>query len=77
MLEPEVVDNQVNGGAHFHRDKQGVLHACFHKCKSQLTSWRFWCGLTIVNWIEFLPEHIFWFKVPFFKTIATHWLGLS
>lgn len=62
--------------AHYHQDEQGFWHACYHVCKSKATDWKFWCGLTIVNWIEFLPEHIFWFKVPGFSYFAVHILGL-
>jgi hypothetical protein len=59
---------------HFHTDEKGVIHRCYHRCKSAVFSWQFWFGVTIMNWIEFLPEHLFWLHVWPFYLIA-HWLG--
>ena len=61
---------------HEHRDENGLVVACYHVCKSQLKSGRFWFGLTVVNTLEFLPEHFIWFKLWPFTAISKA-LGMS
>lgn len=47
---------------HHHFDQQGVLIKCYHECKSLLTDWRFFAGITL----SFPLEHFLWEKVwPF------------
>lgn len=60
---------------HFHKDEQGVLRKCYHKCRGALFSWQFWFGSVISQVMGFLPEHALWDKVPPFDYL-THWLGL-
>lgn len=55
---------------HYHRSN-GVLHACYHKCRSALFSWAFWAGMTI----GFPLEHYLWVKVWPFSAV-TSWMGL-
>jgi hypothetical protein len=60
-----------NPNKHFHADEQGLLRACYHKCRTSALSWGFWIGLTI----GFPFEHLLWEKVWPFKEI-TKALGL-
>lgn len=62
---------------HYHRDEAGYLVRCYHVCRSNLTSAKFWFGLTIVNTLEWLPEHALWARVPGFRVIAHFVLGGS
>lgn len=55
---------------HHHKDHNGFLHACYHKCRVIVT-WQFWVGMTI----GFPLEHFLWEKVWPFKAVA-HWFGL-
>lgn len=61
----------LDGKHHYHKDKQGVLHDCWHNCKSLLTDWKFWVGMTF----GFPFEHFLYEKVPPFCYL-TEWLGL-
>jgi len=57
--------------SHYHKDEQGMLVRCYHKCKTSLSDVSFWIGLTIGFPIEhFLYEKVF----PF--TLIKDWLGL-
>lgn len=57
--------------SHVHRDADGFLHRCYHKCRS-LLSWQFFAGLTL----SFPIEHALWTKVTPFMQIA-EFLGLG
>jgi len=57
--------------SHVHRDDNGFLHRCYHKCRSLFT-WQFFLGLTL----SFPIEHALWTKVTPFVQIAD-WLGLG
>ncbi len=56
---------------HVHRDNNGFLHRCYHKCRSIFT-WQFFAGLTL----SFPIEHALWTKVTPFVQIA-EFLGLG
>lgn len=56
---------------HVHRDNNGFLHRCYHKCRSIFT-WQFFAGLTL----SFPIEHALWTKVTPFVQVA-EWLGLG
>lgn len=56
---------------HVHRDSDGFLHRCYHKCRSIFT-WQFFAGLTL----SFPIEHALWTKVTPFVQIA-EFLGLG
>ncbi len=56
---------------HVHRDSNGLLHRCYHKCRSIFT-WQFFAGLTL----SFPIEHALWTKVTPFVQIA-EFLGLG
>ncbi len=48
---------------HFHKDADGLLVRCFHKCKNLLSETSFWIGVTV----SFPIEHYLWTKVwPFY-----------
>ena len=56
---------------HTHYDSNGLAVKCYHHCKSLLTDWKFFIGVTI----SFPIEHFIWEKIwPL--TIVTKWLGL-
>lgn len=56
---------------HYHRNRAGILVTCYHQCRSLMTDWRFWCGLTL----GYPLEHYLWEKVwPF--NLLTHFLHL-
>ncbi len=56
---------------HTHLDEYGVLRKCYHRCKTLLTKWEFYAGITF----SFPLEHLLWEKVwPF--NLLTKWLGL-
>jgi hypothetical protein len=58
---------------HTHVDKQGLLHLCWHKCRTQ------WgpivLGSLAINTLIFPFEHWLWHTVPPFSWVA-HWFGL-
>lgn len=56
---------------HYHKNEDGILVKCYHGCRSVLTDWKFFLGVTV----SFPLEHFLWTKVPVFSDIA-HWLGL-
>lgn len=56
---------------HFHEDETGALVKCYHKCRTVLTDYAFWLGITI----SYPLEHLLWEKVPGFHHIA-EWLGM-
>ena len=56
---------------HYHQDKNGILHRCYHKCRTLFT-WQFFVGLTLM----FPLEHTLWTKVWPFYEIA-NFLGLG
>ena len=56
---------------HHHIDQHGFIHKCYHSCKSILTDWKFWIGVTF----SFPLEHFLWTKVPVFSHVA-EFLGL-
>lgn len=48
---------------HYHRDEAGYLVRCYHTCRTALTSWQFWLGITF----SFPFEHLLWEKLwPFY-----------
>ena len=51
---------------HEHKDENGFMVKCYHKCKSILSDGKFWIGVTI----SFPLEHFLWTKVPGFAHIA-------
>lgn len=59
---------------HYHEDRQGKLHKCFHVCRNLFTSWQFWVGTVFVNivnnviWFPF--EHSLWDNVGFLHAFA-------
>lgn len=56
---------------HFHRSNEdGRLVKCFHECRTLLTDYKFWIGLTI----SFPFEHWLWECTPL--SVVTRWLGL-
>lgn len=56
---------------HQHKDRKGILHTCYHKCRSALLDWGFWVGLTV----GFPIEHFLYEKVwPF--NLLKDWMGL-
>lgn len=58
---------------HFHRNKVGMLEACYHRCRE--INWRT-LGLSMVLWTAGFPlEHLLWERAPLFSDL-THWLGL-
>lgn len=58
-------------GHHFHPDRQGLLHVCYHKCRTSIASPGFWIGLTL----GFPIEHLLWEKAwPF--SLLTKFFGL-
>jgi hypothetical protein len=57
---------------HGHYDRKGVLHRCYHKCRSNL-GFSFWVGMTIGYPLEHLLwEHVWPFKLvgELFATVA-------
>jgi hypothetical protein len=56
---------------HFHKDAQGVLHACYHKCRSLLTV-NTVLGFLIGTTCSFPLEHALWTKVPGFRDLARY-----
>lgn len=57
--------------AHYHVDKSGFLHRCYHKCRSLFT-WQFFAGITL----SFPLEHALWTKVwPFY--VVAEFFGLT
>lgn len=56
---------------HVHKDKKGVLHVCYHKCRTVFTDWGFWIGVTV----SFPLEHFLWEQVWPFSWI-TKLIGL-
>jgi hypothetical protein len=61
---------------HFHQDEAGLFHRCYHKCKSALTSWQFWLGSVVSQFIWFPFEHSLWDNVgvlhEFAKIMGVH-----
>ncbi len=51
---------------HTHKDENGVLVKCYHKCRNVLTDYAFWIGITV----SYPIEHFLWEKVPGFSHIA-------
>lgn len=71
---PGVSDDYVaeeSTHSHVHRDADGFLHRCYHKCRTIFT-WQFFAGLTL----SFPIEHALWTKVTPFVQIA-EFLGLG
>jgi len=56
---------------HTHVDEQGLIHKCYHKCRSTIFSFGFWLGVTL----SFPIEHFIWEKVYPFNAIG-HYFGL-
>lgn len=56
---------------HTHTDEQGTLVKCYHGCRSLLTDWKFFIGVTI----SFPIEHALWTRVPGFSDLAQY-MGL-
>lgn len=57
---------------HYHKDADGFLHRCMHKCRSLFT-WQFFLGITL----SFPFEHLLWTKVwPFYVVAEFFGLGL-
>ena len=56
---------------HYHKDKKGLAHRCYHACRSLLLKWQFWIGITL----GFPLEHLIWEKIWPFK-LLTEFLGL-
>jgi hypothetical protein len=50
---------------HTHKDEQGKLHKCYHRCKNALFSWQLWLGMTI----SFPFEHALYENVWPFKLV--------
>lgn len=60
-MSVDVVDNKVHKGAHFHRDEQGFLHACYHKCPSWLKIIAVSGAMNLFwEFATFLPVHRFY-----------------
>ncbi len=56
---------------HTHVDERGHIVKCWHECRSLVTDWKFWAGMTL----GFPFEHYLYEKVyPF--TLVTKALGL-
>jgi len=51
--------------SHTHKDELGILHKCYHKCRSTILSPGFWIGMTL----GYPFEHILWEKVPPFMQL--------
>lgn len=71
MRNPKVDYGKIESRGHFHEDSRGMLHKCFHQCRSALSSWQFWLGMTL----GFPLEHWLWEKAPGFRHI-TELMGL-
>ena len=61
----------ADSGHHYHKDNDGILHRCYHSCRTVVSSWQFWLGMTL----GFPFEHYLWEKVWGFRMV-TEWLGL-
>lgn len=58
--------------SHVHTDDKGILHVCYHHCRTLFTNWQFWLG----TFAAFPLEHWIWEKCwPFF--IIAKWMGLD
>lgn len=57
---------------HTHKDENGLLVKCYHKCRNVLTDYAFWIGVTV----SYPLEHALWEHAPGFKHLA-HALGLA
>lgn len=69
--ETKVDHLSTTSAPHYHVDKQGALHKCYHQCRRAVSDWGFWLGLTVGFPIEhFLYEKVF----PF--TLISQALGL-
>lgn len=65
------VKTQSDNEPHFHKQPDGSLVKCFHKCKAMFRDPTFWIATTI----SFPLEHFIWEKVwPL--SLLTKWLGL-
>lgn len=54
---------------HYHATTSGLVK-CYHSCKTALTDWGFWLGVTL----SFPLEHYLWEKTPL--VWISQWLGL-
>ena len=52
---------------HVHADEKGVLHTCYHRCRTTLSDWGFWVGITLT----YPLEHFLWEHVPPFSWILS------
>lgn len=68
MYRPEA---NTRSHEHTHVDERGFVVKCYHNCRSLLTNWQFWLGVTLT----FPIEHALWEKVWPFK-LLTDWIGL-
>ncbi len=57
---------------HEHVDSRGIVHKCYHECKTTFREWGFWIGVTV----SFPLEHALYTHVwPF--TIVGRLFGLD
>lgn len=56
---------------HFHKDEDGALVKCYHRCRNALTDYAFWVGITV----SYPLEHLLWERVPVFWHVA-EWIGM-
>lgn len=64
--------SEVDKEGHFHADSRGMLHKCYHTCRSWLSP-AFFAGWIVASTITFGPEHLLWEKIwPFY--LFTHWM---
>jgi hypothetical protein len=75
QIEAEAMDNECPSMPHYHKNEDGVIVQCYHKCakgvRTTLGSPAFWIGVTLTYPIE----HLLWEKVWGFRHIA-EWLGM-
>jgi hypothetical protein len=72
LISKDIMSNQENTiVGHTHVDEKGIIHKCYHECKSTFKQSGFWLGVTV----SFPLEHFLYEKVfPFY--LITQWMGL-